>query len=67
MASNSQHNRFFTEIVESSSDDNNDNMDIDLNNESSDDDLELVQALSFYPRTLNPEISRRTHPKSDDW
>ncbi|CAG8514486.1 194_t:CDS:1 [Cetraspora pellucida] len=62
MASNSQHDQFFTEIVESSSDDNNMNID-----ESSDDNLEIIQTLSFYPRTLNPEISHYTHPKSDDW
>ncbi|CAG8455020.1 8468_t:CDS:2 [Cetraspora pellucida] len=67
MTSDSQHNQFFAEIVESSSDDNNDNIDVDLNDESSNNDLELVQVLSFYSKTLKPEISHHVHPKSDDW
>ncbi|RIB20283.1 hypothetical protein C2G38_2179754 [Gigaspora rosea] len=32
-----------------------------------DDELELVQILSFYPQTLKPRISYNHIPKSDDW
>ncbi|RIB30202.1 hypothetical protein C2G38_1949014 [Gigaspora rosea] len=42
-------------------------MDLDSDNKSSDDELELIQFCSFYPQILNPEPSHYNHPKSDDW
>ncbi|CAG8832681.1 21351_t:CDS:2, partial [Gigaspora margarita] len=67
MAFNFQHNQLFTEAAESSSNESNNNMDLDSDNKSSDDELELIQLCSFYPQILNAEPSCRNHPKSDDW
>ncbi|RIB06271.1 hypothetical protein C2G38_2046929 [Gigaspora rosea] len=67
MVSNFQHNQLFTEAAESSSNESNNNMDLDSDNKSSDDELELVQICSFYPQILNSEPSHYNHPKSDDW
>ncbi|CAG8589141.1 13702_t:CDS:2 [Gigaspora rosea] len=67
MASNFQHNQLITEAAESSSNESNNNMDLDSDNKSSDDELELIQFCSFYPQILNPEPSHYNHPKSDDW
>ncbi|CAG8510430.1 2254_t:CDS:1 [Dentiscutata heterogama] len=62
MSSNFQ--QFFAEAAEFSSDENNNNMEVDS---SSDDELELIQICSLYPETLNSEPSTYNHPKSDDW
>ncbi|CAG8730506.1 728_t:CDS:2 [Gigaspora rosea] len=67
MAFNFQQNQLFTEADECSSNESNNNMDLDSDNKSSDDELELIQFCSFYPQILNSEPSRYNHPKSDDW
>ncbi|CAG8815983.1 9553_t:CDS:1, partial [Gigaspora margarita] len=50
--------------IESSSDDSN-KIDLDSDNKLSNDELELVQILLFYPQTLKPRISYNHIPKSD--
>ncbi|CAG8844760.1 45493_t:CDS:2, partial [Gigaspora margarita] len=52
--------------IESSSNDSN-KMDLDSDNKLSNDKLELVQILLFYPQTLKPRISYNHISKSDDW